>query len=265
MQLDYGISKPIGLAAMVQYARSQSDQNFERYLQKVRGTSFKSFVQHNNNLSSASNYGFAPVDCVRERIPWTTLRKRFTVKDLMQWGMTFETAVKIGLKPAHLGGDKGLEVLRDMEATDEQIKEFLFNFEALKSSKLSPAKLKEAGFSFADLVERGCSARNLRSMEGFDIKALVLAFEPTAEEWVSAGFTDAAVKEGGWDTSLYRRFVASQTCRLKPEQREQLEKLEQRLKEKAKAVAPPPPEAFAKVVDTKKLLNFKLDINSLTM
>ena len=96
-QLDYGLDKATGLAAMVQYARSQGDQGFERYLQRVRGMTFKQFVASSEGLGNASNYGFAPIDCVRERIAWSVLRKKHSVRDLVEWGMNFETAAKVGL------------------------------------------------------------------------------------------------------------------------------------------------------------------------
>ena len=260
MQLDLGIDKATGLAAMVQFARTTNDQGFERYLQKVRGTTFKQFVNSSEPLSNASNYGFAPLDCVRERIPWTTMRKKYSVRDLVQWGMNFEIAAKIGLKPSHLGGDKGFEILQEMGATEEQIKSFLFNYEAIKSSKFSPATLKNAGFSFQELVKHGCNASNMKQLEGFDIKTIVLSFKPTAEEWLMADFTDKGIKNRKWDESLYRRFIASQTCKVLPKS-EQAEKAPSIDMTKARAVQPPSIKSLGEAIDTKKLLNFQLNIN----
>lgn len=258
-QLDYGLDKATGLAAMVQYARSNGDQGFERYLQRVRGMTFKQFVASSDSLANASNYGFAPIDCVRERIAWTVLRKKYAVRDLVQWGMNFETATKIGLKPMHLGGDKGFEVLQEMGATEEQIKAFLFNFEAIKSSKFSPDTLKKAGFSFLELVENGCNAGNMKQLNSFGIKAIVLAFKPSAQEWLKANFTDKGIKNKNWDESLYRRFIAAQTCKLVPEAEEAgSSEIDM---SKASAVKAPPLRSIGDALDTKKLLNFQLNIN----
>ena len=270
MQLDYGNDKMVGLAAMVDYARKQNGQGYERYLQKVRGMSFKQFVNSSESLENACNYGFAPIDAVRERISWTSLRKKYTVAELMNWGMTFNTAVKIGLKPSQIGGSKGFQVLQEMGATAEELKEFLYNFESIKSSSLGPMQLQKAGFSFADLLERGCSAKNMRQMEGFDIKSIVLAFQPSAEEWLQAQFTDNVINKAGWDGSLYRRFVASQTCNI-VESSKNVEAVEASPKVRsmanARAVVPPKPEDmrnedFSKVLEASKSLNFKLNINS---
>ena len=284
--VDYGIDKALGLSAMVEYAREQKGQSFERYLQKVRGMSFKQFINSNDGLTNASNYGFSPVDCVRERVGWTALRKRFSVKDLVQFGMTFDIAVKVGLQPQHLGGDKGHAVLEQMGATSEQVKEFLFNFDALKTSKLSPETLKKIGFSFEDLLQSKCDATNMQQLHNFDIKSIVLAFQPTAEEWVEAKFTDEHIQQYKWDASLYRRFIAPETSKLNAtnlnvsgsvpttssSRSAQLSLLERRERgaglknmNMARPVQPPEPEAmekqFIKVLDTKKLLNFKLNIN----
>lgn len=261
MQLDLGVDKATGLAAMVQYARKNKSQGFERYLQKVRGTTFKQFVNMNEPLSNAANYGFAPLDCVRERIAWTLMRKKYSVRDLVQWGMNFDVAAKIGLKPSHLGGDKGFDILQEMGATEEQIKTFLFNFEAIKSSKFSPTVLKQAGFTFSELVEHGCNASNMKQLEGFNIKTIVLAFKPSAEEWLAANFTDKGIHNKGWDDTLYRRFVASQTCKVMPVDTSAKEEVSMDMSN-AQAVRPPPIKSLGEAIDTKKLLNFQLNINN---
>ena len=273
MQLDYGTDKTIGLAAMVEFARRQKGQTYERYLQKVRGMTFKNFLSSGESLENASNYGFAPIDAVRERISWTTLRKKYSVADLMNWGMTFDTAVKVGLKPSQIGGQKGFAVLKEMGATEEQLKEFLYNFDAIRSSGLTPSNLNDAGFSFQDLLDSGCSAKNMRLLEGFDIKSIVLAFKPTAEQWVKASFTDDIVRRAGWDETLYRRFVASQTSNLSEEETKAvLEEVKQptisglrKSMSEAQAVIPPrleDMEALGSLLESSKLLNFKLNINS---
>ena len=285
---DFGIDKTKGLACMVQFAREQQGQTYERYLQKLRGMTFKAFVSAGTPLTSASNYGFSPLDALRERISWTMLRKKYTVKDIVSWGMTFQTAVKVGLKPAHLGGDKGYEVVRDMGATEEEVKEFLFNFEALKSSGFTPKTLKTAGFTMHDLVEAGCSAKNMRQLEGFDIKSIVLNFRPTAEDWLAAGFDDENVKAGGWDASLYRRFVASQTCFVTPagvaepsviaEPSVKRNLIPAATQATPKKVVTAPTNLIPKVapkqhavsslgshIDTKKLMSFKLDISKMNL
>ena len=269
MQLDYGTNKTVGLAAMVEYARTQGGQSYERYLQKVRGMTFKQFVNSGEGLENASNYGFAPIDAVRERISWTTLRKKFSVSDLVQWGMSFETAVKVGLKPSQIGGGKGFSVLKNMNATEEQLKAFLYNFDAIKTSSLTPSHLKEAGFSFQDLLTSGCSAKNMRQLEGFDIKSLVLAFKPTAKQWLEADFTDEVVKKAGWDGSLYRRFVSSQTCSLRDDEVMLVGSPVTAKKgmSAAQAVVPPRPEdmhdrPLGSLLEGSKALNFKLNINS---
>ena len=273
MQLDYGMEKAVGLSAMVQFARSQKGQAFEKYLQKIRSMTFRQFINNNDSLVNASNYGFSPIDCVRERISWTMLRKRYSVSDLVQWGMTFQTASKIGLQPQHLGGDKGFEVLENMKATKEDIKSFLFNFEALKSSKLSPETLKKIGFSFQDLIDSGCNATNMRQLTNCDIKTMVLAFQPTPQEWLEAKFNDANIKAHGWDASLYRRFIAAETSRVgvPAVQAREGAALAAGVKNMrmARQVVPPAPESMAKQferqLNTEKLLNFKLNISNTTL
>lgn len=268
MQLDYGTNKTVGLAAMVEYARKQGGQSYERYLQKVRGMTFKQFISGGEGLENASNYGFAPIDAVRERISWTTLRKKFSVSDLVQWGMSFETAVKVGLKPSQIGGGKGFSVLQEMGATDEQLKAFLYNFDAIKTSSLTPSHLKEAGFSFQDLLTSGCSAKNMRQLEGFDIKSIVLAFQPSAKQWLEADFTDEVVKKAGWDGSLYRRFVSSQTCSLRDDEVMLVgSPVAKKGMSAARAVVPPRPEEMhdrplGSLLEGSKALNFKLNINA---
>ena len=160
-----------------------------------------------------------------------------------------------------------------MGATEEHLKEFLYNYEAIKSSGLTPSHLKEAGFSFQDLMASGCSAKNMRQLEGFNIKSIVLAFQPSAQEWLDAGFTDDVVTKAGWDGSLYRRFIANQTSKLAATAEgpmligSPVKRSIRRSMSEAKAVLPPCPNDMAKsgldkVLESSKRLNFQLNINA---
>ena len=86
---------------------------------------------------------------------------------------------------------------------------------------------------------------------------------------------DEHIEKYKWDGSLYRRFIAPETSKLDvPESsvKQQLSQIERRERgsgvknmNMARAVQPPEPEEmqsqFLKALDTKKLLNFKLNIN----
>ena len=116
-------------------------------------------------------------------------------------------------------------------------------------------------FSFEDLLNAGCTAKNMKQLEGFDIKSIVLAFEPSGKQWLAANFTDDTVKKAGWDASLYRRFVANKTCEVVPEAVEKEVTIVGRPKSmsEARAVLPPEPNASVRnVVAKSKALNFNL-------
>ena len=88
---------------------------------------------------------------------------------------------------------------------------------------------------------------------------------------VEASFTDEVVKKAGWDGSLYRRFIASQTCKLSDEEvtvigSPVIAKSKAKALSEARPVVPPSPEEMCDkplggLLEASKRLNFKLDIN----
>jgi hypothetical protein len=211
--MDIGYDRKTGIATMIEYLR-ETDQMGSAT--KIRSMTFKKFIK-SNNIEHAVNYGFSPLDCVAENISWATLRRAFSVDSIMKFGMTFDTATKIGLEPNHFGGDEGFDVIKRMKATDKELHDFIDTVQKLKQTKWSPAVTKEAGFSFKQIVEMGGNVNTFQSMDQWTIKNMVLEFQPSGEEWLQAGFDSNCTEDGAWEEEHYRKFVASETVSVLPE------------------------------------------------
>jgi len=212
-KMDIGYDKHVGISTMIEYLR---ETNQMQYAEKIRSTTLKKYIK-NNTLESAMDMGFTALDCLAENITWEELRRKFSVESILKFGMTFDIATKIGLQPEHFGGDEGYAIIQKMNATTDEIHEFVDHISKLKKTNWSPAIAKEAGFDFQSIIDIGGNASTLESMKSWSIKNMVLEFQPTPQEWIKAEFTSDCTKDEAWDSKQYRQFVAKETANLSPE------------------------------------------------
>ena len=212
-KMDIGYDKHVGISTMIEYLR---ETNQMQHAEKIRLTTLKKYMK-TNTLESALDIGFTPLDCLSEAISWEQLRRKFSVDSILKFGMTFDIATKIGLQPEHFGGDQGYSVLQKMKASEKEIDDFINHVSKLKKTNWSPAIAKEAGFTFQKIIDIGGNASTLQPMKMWTIKNIVLEFQPTAEEWLAAGFTSTCTKDEAWDSKQYRQFIAKETAYISPE------------------------------------------------
>jgi len=215
MEIDTGLDKTIGLHSIVEHLRNNKGQDALKLLQKIRKDTFKNFMR-NHTLKEAATFGFLPIDCVAENISWKQLRGYYAVKDILDWGMTFHIAIQMGLEPSNIGGNDGLSVLKEMGAEEHDMKTFLNTYHHIVQAKWSPETCKEAGFTFNDLINMGANAISIHknSDNDWNIKTMVLAFDPTGPEWIEAGFDDKCIAL--WNSNNYRNFIATKTSLMIP-------------------------------------------------
>lgn len=198
--MDIGYDSERGLQCIVNFLRNEPD--FTKKAMKIRKMTFKHYIKNNTSLVDANKYGFTNLDLLNERITWDTLRSKFAMEDILQFGVNFDIAIQIGLRPSYFGGDAGLSILKQMGATNESIKTVVHNLRDIKNTAWSPATVKDAGFEINDLLQLGNVANEMKGV--WTIKQLVLAYRPDANEWVKLGFKH--FKEG-WDEQQYNTFV----------------------------------------------------------
>ncbi len=215
MEIDTGLDKSLGLHTIIEHLRNTKGQKALQLLDKIRKIKLKDFMR-THTLQEASTHGFVPIDCLAENINWKQLRGRYSVKEILNWGMTFDVALQMGLEPKHIGGNDGLKVLLEIGATSDDIKGFLTTFHDITEAKWEPQICKEAGFTFMEIVAMGGNSKTMhRNQENnWNIKTLVLAFDPDAKEWLAAGFDDKCTQL--WNSTNYRNFVASKTSLIVP-------------------------------------------------
>lgn len=215
MEIDTGLDKSLGLHTIIEHLRNEKGQDALHLLNKIRKVTFKKFMRTHTLLEAAS-HGFLPIDCLSENISWEHLRGRYGIKEILNWGMTFDVALQMGLQPKHIGGNDGLKVLLEIGATAADIKNFLTTFHDIAEAKWEPQICKEAGFSFMDIVSMGGNSKTMHRLKenNWNIKTIVLAFDPDANEWLEAGFNDKCVSL--WNSTNYRNFVAAKTSLVVP-------------------------------------------------
>lgn len=198
--MDIGHDAERGLQCVVNYLRKEPD--FTKKAMKIRKMTFKHFLKNNSSLADANKYGFANLDLLNEGITWDILRSKFDMEDILQFGVDFNIAVQIGLKPEYFGGDAGLHILQKMGATNENIKGIIHNLRDLGNTGWSPSTAKSAGFEIDDLLKMGNVSSEMKGK--WTVKQLVLAYRPDSTEWIKLGFKTL---QDGWDEQQYQTFV----------------------------------------------------------
>ena len=203
-KMDIGYDNHKGLEAVL--ASLRDDPNFSKKAEKLRNTTLKKTLKR-QTLKEASNAGFCSLDLMTERITWDELRSKFSMDEIIDFGVDFSVAKAIGLEPKYYGGDAGLAVLKKMNATSDQIKESIESLQHLKDASWSVETAKEAGFTFEELCALGKVSAYFDGTPGWSIKEIVLAYNPTGDEWVRAGFNE----KGSWDQQQFQQFVEPKT------------------------------------------------------
>jgi len=205
--MDIGYDNETGLVAVVNYLRDQPE--FNKKALKLRQMTFKQFLKTGKDLKEAQKLGFSNLDIIQENVTWDVLRTSFNMDELMEFGVDFDIASQIGLRPRYYGGDAGLEILRRMGATDEMLKKTISNLNLLRATNWSPTTTKKAGFSFTELTSMGNVAG---SMTNWTIKQIVFSYKPSGQEWIAAGFKVPSVH---FDATHYQQFVEPQVAPLR--------------------------------------------------
>ena len=205
--MDIGYDNETGLMAVVNYLRDEPE--FNKKALKLREMTFKQFLKTKKNLKEAQKLGFSNLDILQEKITWDVLRTSFNMDELMEFGVDFDIASQIGLRPRYYGGDAGLEILRNMGASDEMLKKTITNLNLLRVTNWSPVTTKKAGFSFSDLTSMGNIAA---SMTNWTIKQIVFSYKPSGQEWIAAGFELPSVH---FDATHYQQFVEPEVAPLR--------------------------------------------------
>ena len=203
--MDIGYNSNVGLECVIASLRDEPD--FLKKSEKLRNTTLRKVLKK-QTLKDASNSAFNALDLVAEGITWDELRSKHSMQDIIDFGTTFAIAKSIGLKCKYYGGDNGLHILKQMNATDDQIKESVTSLQDIKEAQWSADTVKQAGFQIEDLIHLGNVKSELSQQKGWSIKEIVLAFNPTGDEWVQAGYKN----EENCDAAQYKTFVQPKTA-----------------------------------------------------
>lgn len=198
--MDIGYSSERGIQAVINYL-GNNDPSYLKKALKLRGKSFKSVVKSKTSLTEAIKEGFCSLDILKECITWDELRSSYNMSDLLEFGVTFDIASQIGLKPKYYGGDAGLPILNQMGATYEDLEKNVCNLFKLRETQWTPTATKKAGFTFEKLCNMGdiCA-----TMHNWTIKDIVVAYRPNGTEWLQAGFNAPSLR---WEQTHFTTYV----------------------------------------------------------
>jgi len=198
--MDIGYDNYTGLESVLSVLRNEPD--FSKKAEKLRNTTLKKFIKR-QSLKDAVKAGFCALDLLTEGITWDTLRSKFSMDEILEFGVDFNIATNIGLKPKYYGGNDGLAILRKMNASDDDIRERIQSLQDIKDAVWSAETVKSAGFTFDELCKLGKVSTYFEGSPGWSVKEIVLAYNPTGDQWMRAGYNE----KSKCNMQQYKQFI----------------------------------------------------------
>lgn len=175
---------------------------------------FLDYVHSHSSLQECRAAGFTPDDAVRESISWSTLQKTYKVKALIDFGFKWSHMVCMNIQAKDLK-DFTWNQIEDLNIKYTDLLQTDMSIEDLASLKFTPHQLTHLGFGFDMLLNMGANVNNLKNFE-WSLNDIKLYFQPTATQWMNAGFYDRQkVLQAGWEEQNIRKVIPKLNARSK--------------------------------------------------
>ncbi len=163
-----------------------------------KARTMRDHVMHNKKLSVIQAYGFGPDDAVRERIPWSDIQSRFTGKDVLEFGFTWDHMVDMGIVPTHLNSFTWTQQKHKLQMNAEKMLKMRITVTELANLSYTTHQLVELGFTWPILSQMGANVSTWPNFK-FSLGDIKRYWSPTLSQWVAAGFYDKdRVQQAGW-------------------------------------------------------------------
>ena len=174
----------------------------QRLWNALVGSSAVSLAQHiqrGTKINDLQRLGFGPDDLVAENVHWNTLVQKYNATDILNFGVRWNHAVRMGVRPSALKMFTWAQLRHCLNISARDLMSIDVSITDLAEMNISPAHLVDMGFDWKAMESLGASVETLKalSMSVADIKTY---FKPNAREFERAGFYDKQrLLKSGWD------------------------------------------------------------------
>lgn len=149
-------------------------------------------------LSDLTRDGFTPSDCVQAKMQWSTLRQKYSMAHLLQFGFKWKEMTELGIKSRNLKDFTWSQLKHGLGLSANDLLKLNMNLQELADLEYSPHQLNDLGFNWETFVAMGANVETLSAFK-MSIQDIKTYFNPNVHQWHAAGFYDKnRLTKSGW-------------------------------------------------------------------
>lgn len=169
--------------------------------------SLKTHIHRGTNVEDLKKFGFVPDDLVAEQISWNTLISKYKPTDILNFGVTWNHAMKLGVRPAGLKVFTWAQLRHVLCVSAHDLLRIDTNINDLAELGISPVHLLDMGFDWAAMESMGASVETLKALN-ISINDIKTYWKPTVSQFERCGFYDKQrLLKSGWDVERVSRVL----------------------------------------------------------
>ena len=121
----------------------------------------KAHIQRGTSVEDLKKFGFVPDDLVAEQIAWNTLITKYKPTDILNFGVTWNHAMKMGVRPSGLKVFSWAQLRHVLCVSAHDLLRIDTNINDLAELGITPVHLLDMGFDWAAMESMGASVETL--------------------------------------------------------------------------------------------------------
>ena len=213
-----GSDRKVAIAATAAAARrrrilypSAPQSAINRLWSSVTGSNqsltLKQHVQRGTSIDDLKKLGFVPDDLVAEQVQWNTLVSKYKPSDILNFGVTWNIAVKLGVRPSGLKMFSWAQLRHVLSVSAHDLLRIDTSMKDLADLGITPVHLCDMGFDWQAMESMGASVETLKPLN-ISINDIKTYWKPTVAQYERCGFYDRQrLIKSGWDPDHVSRVL----------------------------------------------------------
>ena len=172
-----------------------------------QNVTLKQHIQKGTPIEDLKKLGFVAEDLINEQVQWNTLVQKYKPSDILNFGVTWNIAVRIGVRPAGLKMFSWAQMRHVLCVTAHDLLRIDVNINDLAELNISPVHLVDMGFDWPAMEACGASVETLKALN-MSISDIKTYWKPSVSQFERAGFFDKQrLLRSGWDVERVTRSL----------------------------------------------------------
>ena len=150
-------------------------------------TTLRDHLSRRTPVDQLKKSGFAPEDFVSESISWNEAISKYSANDLLNFGVRWSHAKRMGIRPANLKSFTWAQIRHVLNITAQDLLSIDTSIADIGALGVTPVHLVEMGFDWLALESMGASVETMKSLN-VSVEDIKTYWKPTVSQWERAGF-----------------------------------------------------------------------------